>query len=265
MATAAARGWGAGWPDCQRDRCVWIAAGGIRLLVRAEVAPIFKGFCDELVQRGYPLGNVADDWGFACRPIRGTTSSPSNHSWGLAIDLNSTANPMGSTLVTDFPDWAIELGEQKYGLSWGGRYCDAMHWEWLGTPDQAAWLIAALAALPASEQPPEPPAQEDDMPKVYEIEGGAAAHPDGGSPWFVNGQVRWWIPTGAHHIALANVFGATLISPIAWDVIRATTVLNIDGLLDDGGDVVSFAGLSDADVSKIAAAVADEQARRLSA
>lgn len=165
MVLASALGWGTGYPDCQRDQCVWITAGGIKLLVRAEVAPIFKGFCDELVQRGYPLGDVADDWGFACRSIRGSTA-PSNHSWGLAIDLNATTNPMTSSLVTDFPQWAVELGEKKYGLRWGGRYAtrpDAMHWEWVGTPKQAAWLIAALAALPSNQQPPEPPQQEDDM------------------------------------------------------------------------------------------------------
>jgi hypothetical protein len=158
MADAQARGWGPGWPDCQGSKMVTIHAGGIKLSVRREVAPIFKGFCDELVQRGYPLGAVADDWGFACRQIRGSDKA-SNHSWGLAVDLNSTENPMGSKLVTDFPAWAVEMGEKKYGLHWGGRYKsrpDAMHWEWLGTPDEAKWLVGALAALPASEQPEEP-------------------------------------------------------------------------------------------------------------
>lgn len=183
MATAEARGWGSGWPDCQRDRCVWITAGGIRLLVRVEVAPIFKGFCDELVQRGYPLGNVADDWGFACRAVRGTDDVPSNHSWGLAIDLNATTNPMGSTLRTDFPAWAVELGEKKYGLRWGGRYAsrpDAMHWEWMGTPAEAEWLVAALAALPSDQQPPEPAPQEAPMQLIFS---GDVA----GQVWLVDG------------------------------------------------------------------------------
>jgi hypothetical protein len=151
---------------------VTIHAGGIALSVRKEVAPIFKGFCDELVKKGFPLAGVADDWGFACRVIRGTTSTPSNHSWGLAIDLNSTQNQMGSRKTT-FPAWAIKLGKEKYALTWGGDYNtrpDPMHWEWTKTPGQAAWLVAALASLPPSQQPPEPVPQiislEDDMPTV---------------------------------------------------------------------------------------------------
>jgi hypothetical protein len=145
------RGWGPGWPNCQDKKMITITAGGIRLRVRPEVAPIFKAFCDELVERGYPLKGTADDWGFACRPIRGTEKRPnpipSNHSWGLAIDLNAEANPRQETLKTNFPDWAVELGEKKYRLGWGGRYQkmpDAMHWEWLQTPEAALKLVAEL-------------------------------------------------------------------------------------------------------------------------
>lgn len=260
--TAAARGWGTGWPDCQRDQCVWITAGGIRLLVRAEVAPIFKGFCDELVQRGYPLGDVADDWGFACRPIRGSDDEPSNHSWGLAVDLNSTANPMGSTR-TDFPAWAVELGETKYGLRWGGRYRsrpDPMHWEWMGTPDDAAWLVAALAALPADQQPPEP--EENDM-KHYKPEAG---HPDnlgGGTTWVVIGNVRWMVPTTGYAEALQRAGFPPVDAEWAfWDVIRATTLLGVDQLVDSDGGVSGLTRLSDDDVARVAAAAADEEDRR---
>ena len=101
--------------------------------------------------------------------------------------------------------------------------------------------------------------QEDDMPKVYEIDGGPAAHPDGGSPWLVTGNVRWWIPNPSYHSALANVFGVTLISPAAWDCLKATTVLNIDKLIADADDL---SALSDEDVARISKAVNDEQARR---
>lgn len=133
---------------------------GVRLVVHKRVAPIFKAFCDEIDARGYDLDAVADDWGYANRPIRGS-SSPSNHSWGLAIDLNATKNPMSATLKTDIPSWVIELAEQKYGLSWGGRYRtrpDAMHFEFLGTPADADRIVARLAAI----DPPPPPAPPDD-------------------------------------------------------------------------------------------------------
>jgi hypothetical protein len=36
-----------------------------------------------------------DDWGFAERPIRGSTTTLSNHASGTAIDLNATKHPLG--------------------------------------------------------------------------------------------------------------------------------------------------------------------------
>lgn len=206
---------------------VTIKAGGISLLVREEVAPLFKGFCDELVQRGYPLADVADDWGFACRPIRGTENRPkekggpvpSNHSWGLAIDLNATKNPMGSELVTDLPPWAVRLGEEKYGLSWGGRYKsnpDAMHWGFLGTPEEARWLVASLAALPASEQPPEPPLQETFSMKLFAISDG----PLRASVWLLRSDgTAEHVPDVPTLERLEQLFGKyEVVTGTVWDV-----------------------------------------------
>lgn len=150
---ASRRGWGPGWPANRSKDMTTITVGDrakVRLVVHKIVAPIFKAFCDEIDRRGYDLEGVADDWGYANRPIRNSKPpKPSNHSWGLAIDLNATKNPMGRRLVTDMPAWVIDLAERVYGLSWGGRYRsnpDAMHFEWLGTPAQAVQLIEDLAA-----------------------------------------------------------------------------------------------------------------------
>lgn len=154
MATAADRGWGPGWPTARYSDMVTIVVGDrakVKLSVHKRIAPIFKQFCDEIDRRGYDLEAVADDWGYACRPIRGT-QTPSNHSWGLAIDLNAVANPMSSTLITDMPAWVIDLAEKKYGLFWGGRYRtrpDAMHFEFLGTPADADRVIARLTVAPS--------------------------------------------------------------------------------------------------------------------
>lgn len=111
----------------------------MRLLVRGEIVELVSILLDETVRRGYRLDAAADDWGFASRPIRGTRT-PSNHSWGLAIDLNAGANPMGPTLVTDMPAWMPDMWK-RCGFRWGGDYSgrkDAMHFEYMGSPVDVA-------------------------------------------------------------------------------------------------------------------------------
>lgn len=147
MTSASARGWGYPGPPgspqgeaFRRANIVKITAGGVVLWVHKDVARLFRGFINEIVERGYSVKDRADDWGYAHRMIRGSTRTLSNHSWGLAVDLNATTNPMGSRLVTDMPAWVIECAE-KWGLSWGGRYKtrpDAMHFEFLGRPEDVA-------------------------------------------------------------------------------------------------------------------------------
>lgn len=133
------RGWGKPCPDTKLET---IYVGGIKLRVHQIVAPIMGGFVDEIVERGYQVQNIADDWGYACRKIAGSNSW-SNHAWGLAIDLNATTNPMGRKLVTDMPQWVIE-SSAKWGLAWGGNYKtlkDAMHFEFMGTPQDVGIIL----------------------------------------------------------------------------------------------------------------------------
>jgi hypothetical protein len=96
---------------------------------------------DETEKRGYDV-KPGQTWGYACRAIRGS-SSPSNHSWALAIDINAPTNPMGSRLITDMPAWMPKLWE-AHGFRWGGTYRsrpDAMHYEFMLTPADAARII----------------------------------------------------------------------------------------------------------------------------
>lgn len=119
-----------------------------------------RWLCDETVRRRYRLRS-GRCLGFACRGIR-DSSAPSNHSWGLAVDLHSLANPMGSRLVTDMPRWMPELWT-GHGFAWGGAYTgrkDAMHYEYVGTP---AELRRTIAALPDSERHA---ARDDDRGKT---------------------------------------------------------------------------------------------------
>ena len=133
------RGWG---PPCPAGDIVNIQAGGRSFNVHKRVARIFQMFVTELVDRGYAINTgVLDDWSYNCRHIAGSTSW-SNHAWGLAVDINSLRNPMGSTLVTDMPQWVRDAPAllRKYGLKWGGTYQsrpDAMHFEFILTPADA--------------------------------------------------------------------------------------------------------------------------------
>lgn len=161
MATPQDRGWG--WPGAPgstqereyRKKLTTIVVGGIRLLVRREVAGLFNGFLTELLALGYRLDVNADDWGFANRDIRGRPGVKSNHAWGLAIDINAIDNPMAEPhgwhaampghdhrgVHTDMPPETAQLAA-RWGLRWGANYtgsrADAMHFEFMGRPADVA-------------------------------------------------------------------------------------------------------------------------------
>lgn len=77
-----------------------------------------------------------DDWGWASRPIRGSTFI-SNHASGTAIDLNATQHPMGVATSKTFSKaeiYAIHTRLKLYSgcIRWGGDYVnrpDGMHFE----------------------------------------------------------------------------------------------------------------------------------------
>jgi hypothetical protein len=78
-----------------------------------------------------------DDWGYAQRNVRGSTSLVSNHSSGTACDLNATQHPMGvATAKTFTPKQTADIRKRLtfYAgcIRWGGDYQnrpDAMHFE----------------------------------------------------------------------------------------------------------------------------------------
>jgi hypothetical protein len=113
--------------------------GGVRL----ELVELATMLVRETKTRGYVFGTAGDPsygcWGYSCRAISGS-NSPSNHSWGLALDINAPSNPYTSPLVTDMPDWMPELWN-AYGWRWGGDYSgsqDAMHYEYMGSVTECA-------------------------------------------------------------------------------------------------------------------------------
>ena len=112
--------------------------------MRRELAPLIEWLVGETVKGGYALRH-GECWGFANRAIRGT-KRPSNHSWGLAVDLNSLTNPMQATLKTDMPTWMVDLWRAR-SFRWGGDYQgrkDGMHFEFMGSPADVERFISEL-------------------------------------------------------------------------------------------------------------------------
>jgi len=104
---------------------------------------------DKYVEKLY----VPGCWGYAERPIRGSTTTLSNHASGTAGDGNAPSHPLGTAPDKNFSDKQIEairvhiLNPARVDghpvLRWGGNYTgrkDGMHFEIIGTPAQVAKL-----------------------------------------------------------------------------------------------------------------------------
>lgn len=147
------RNWGRGWPECSgpRGQVVTVVSpvSGARFPVHARVARMWSWWVDraELVH-GYRF-KPANCGAYNCRQIAGT-SRPSNHSWALAADVNWHDNPYRTPLVTDIPQAMID-DAADIGWAWGGRYGDAMHFEYMGTPQQADTITELLFAATENE------------------------------------------------------------------------------------------------------------------
>lgn len=171
--TAAQRGWGAGWPSCNGAKAAGTAVvtadrSGVRISVHKRVARLVDLLMDDTERRGYLLIN-GQCGGYNCRAISGT-STASNHSWGLAVDLNWQSNPFARPRVTDMPGW-LPLLWNRYGFAWGGNYgnngttgrADAMHLEFMGSPADADEMTAlAIRELTGTT------VQEDDMDQAQD-------------------------------------------------------------------------------------------------
>ncbi len=145
--SAASRGWGSGWPHCMSDDIESFTFNGTKASV-AFPAGLNVGILDlashllaQTEERGYII-QPNWCWGYACRAIKGIVPSvASNHSWGLALDINAPTNPLGGT-TTDMPSWMPDLWNE-YGFRWGGDYSgrkDPMHYEFMGTPTEATLM-----------------------------------------------------------------------------------------------------------------------------
>jgi hypothetical protein len=104
---------------------------GKSVTVNAALADRYKGFLNELIDRGYKIDSVG---GYNYRAKAGG-GGLSMHAYGAAVDINPGRNPMRRGGTTDMPT-DVEDMAWRHGLSWGGRFGDPMHFE--GMSD-AAW------------------------------------------------------------------------------------------------------------------------------
>lgn len=177
------RNWGRGWPECSGPRgyVVTVVApiSDARFPVHARVARLWSWVVDraELVH-GYIM-DPSQCGAYNCRPIGGT-SVPSNHSWALAGDVDWRKNPYVKPRVSVLPP-AMIADAKAVGFAWGGDYgnggttgkADSMHFEFMGTPQQADTITEILFA---------PREDEDDMAGAFPVDLPAATTDDAGKP-----------------------------------------------------------------------------------
>ena len=137
------KGWGPGWPDCQRDKIVPhpVFQGG----VHKDILELVNLLVAELQRRGYKFQD-GWSWGFGCRATKGGNGDvPSFHSWGLALDFNAPINTFGASadqvqLAKDEYRWVVAL-MREYGFFWLGPWIkDWMHFSFCGSPADARAL-----------------------------------------------------------------------------------------------------------------------------
>lgn len=131
-----------GWPvlDATSDKLyTWTIparTGAIRIRLRNGSAGfLLAHFLLWWAEALEPLaGKLLDDWGWAARLVRGSSTVISNHGSGTAADANATRWPMGTRLMRAWMVGRIRLRLRIYGgtLRWGGDYHgrpDQMHTE----------------------------------------------------------------------------------------------------------------------------------------
>lgn len=158
---AKARGWGPGWPNCQPSKMKTVSGGDVRVTVRAEVAEMVKNLLDA-TDKTYNVKSGSTG-AYNCRAIRGTNTA-SNHSWGLAVDINWNDNPMSSNFHSEIPPAVVKMWNDC-GWFWGGFYNnrkDTMHFEYIGKlsdvkSDTAQAIKYNKGAVPSPPKPTTPP------------------------------------------------------------------------------------------------------------
>lgn len=114
----------------------------------------------------------AHSWGYAKRPVRGTSSIPSEHSSGTAVDFNAPAHPIGKANTFSPADRAKVrqiVKDFDGAIRWGGEWSrpDDMHFELIGGTAKLAAVAKKLtggSVQPAGKPKPTTPAKPAPKP-----------------------------------------------------------------------------------------------------
>jgi len=124
-----------GWSANDRGLIASYQLPGGKVALRAgDVSVVLLWVANEFHRRVEPL-RWPGNWGYAERPIRGSTTTLSNHASGTALDLNAPAHPLGK--VGTFSAAQVKAIREilRYcegTVRWGGDYSgrkDEMHFE----------------------------------------------------------------------------------------------------------------------------------------
>lgn len=148
-----------------------------------------------------------DDWGYAERPIRGSTTTLSNHASGTAIDINATKHPLGVRgswsaaerlaihgHLAEYVDPQTGKNVVRWGDDYSGRP-DGMHFEINVTPGHggvgrvAAKLRQGKPTAPGSK--PTTPVDDRLLIKTWSIVN-AAGEGDTKAPTFKVTDEAWF-------------------------------------------------------------------------
>lgn len=221
------------WPNCDRvGRIVTVTrADGLRLPIHRDLVDLTTILLDLTEIQGYDI-RPGETWGYACRPIA-NTSTPSNHSQGTAVDINAPRNPRrkrGLPMVTDMPPWMRRLWKDN-GWRWGGDFAwpDPMHYEFMGSVDDARRRAAGLRHFLATAGRPAPPPPHGRRP--VPIGGG---YPGTVRLGAVGGAVRVWqdvFRQRGYAIAVDGKFGPGTLAVVRdWQRNHQNQGLKVDGI-----------------------------------
>ena len=189
-------------PPCKIRRTTFKFWTGVAVTVDERILDALKAL--DAIMRRYKYGpKDGQTWGYNCRRITGGQGH-SLHSYGIAIDVNSLANPYGHTLKTDMPRQMvaeIKSIRTRNGLPvwrWGGDYGgnkDAMHFEIVASP---AELVVGIVSKPVPK-PQLPEEEEEVKPYIIQVEGNHR--------YVVQGDAMFWLATEEAIASFVKLFG----------------------------------------------------------
>jgi hypothetical protein len=164
-------------PPCQRHGpLAFTFWNGVRVGIDGRITEALKAL-DQCLKAWNYRPKQDETWGYNCRRITGGIGY-SLHAYGIAVDVNSRANPYGPRLITDMPGpmvAAIKSIKTKGGhrvWGWGGDYArnkDAMHYEVVASPAELRtgidWRTVAgtVTTQTVTAPAPVPSIEEEDV------------------------------------------------------------------------------------------------------